>query len=316
VLAAGLVALGAPAPLYVLSDGLGWICAVSAVRGAGFGVLTVLGSVLTVRVAPPRRRGEAVGLYGLAIAVPNLVAVPAGVALVLAGHTGWLFWLAASPVLALPLVPGLVRAAVPEDPAEHGHGGRRAALAALTPSLVLLVVTLAGGGLVTFLPIERPDGALATTALLLFGVTGALARWRAGMVADRTGARWLLPASLVASAAGLVAVAAGLHGAAALVLVGAAVFGVGYGSTQNLTLLSAFGRAGSGGATAASAMWNAAFDAGTAIGALALGGASAGIGLPWTFTLVAVVLALAVPLAVAASRPVSPPGPRRPAASG
>ena len=45
--------------------------------------------------------------------------------------------------------------------------------AALAPSLVLFVVTLAGGGLVTFLPIERPDGVLATVALLLFGVTGA-----------------------------------------------------------------------------------------------------------------------------------------------
>jgi predicted MFS family arabinose efflux permease len=307
VLAAGLLALGAPAPLYVLSDGLGWICAISAVRGAGFGVLTVLGSVLTVRVVPEGRRGEAVGLYGLAIAVPNLVAVPGGVALVLAGHAGWLAWLAAAPVLALPLVPGLVRAAAPDDPAGHGHGGRRAALAALSPSLVLLVVTLAGGGLVTYLPIERPDGTLATVALLLFGVTGALARWRAGMVADRTGATWLLPASLVASAAGMVGVAAGLHGSAALVLVGAAVSGVGYGSTQNLTLLAAFARAGAGGATAASAMWNAAFDAGTAVGALALGGVSAGIGLPWTFVIVAGVLAASVPLAVTATRPVSPP---------
>src|SRR5205085_10800457 len=98
VLAAGLVALGAPAPLYVLSDGLGWLSAVSAVRGAGFAVLTVLGSSLAALVVPPERRGESIGLYGLAIAVPNLVAVPAGVALVLAGHSGSVAWLAASPV--------------------------------------------------------------------------------------------------------------------------------------------------------------------------------------------------------------------------
>src|SRR4051794_24496862 len=90
VLAVGLVLLGAPAPLYVLDDGLGWLCAVSAVRGAGFAVLSVLGSTLAALVARPERRGESIGLYGLAIAVPNLVAVPGGVALVLAGHTGWL----------------------------------------------------------------------------------------------------------------------------------------------------------------------------------------------------------------------------------
>src|SRR5829696_5538118 len=35
VLAGGLVAMGVPAPLYVLDDGLLWISALSAVRGAG-----------------------------------------------------------------------------------------------------------------------------------------------------------------------------------------------------------------------------------------------------------------------------------------
>src|SRR5206468_3572326 len=82
-------------------------------------------------------------------------------------------------------------------------------------------------------------------------------------------------------------------------LVGATVFGIGYGSAQNLTLLAAFSRAGASGATAASAMWNASFDAGTAIGALAVGWIAAGIGLPWTYVVVAAVLALAVPLCVA-----------------
>jgi predicted MFS family arabinose efflux permease len=264
VLIAGLLALGAPSPLYLLSDGLGWLCWISAIRGAGFGVLTVLGSVLAVQAAPPSRRGEAVGLYGLAIAVPNLVAVPAGVALVLHGQIAWLSWLAACPLLGLPLVPGLVRAAAPAGAAEAADrvpgSGRRAARAALAPSVVLLVVTLAGGGVVTFLPIERPDGVLATAALLLFGVTGALSRWRAGMLADRTGSRLSLPASRVVCAAGLVAVAAGLHAADAAVLAGATVLGIGYGSAQNLTLLAAFSRAGASGATAASAMWNASFD--------------------------------------------------------
>jgi predicted MFS family arabinose efflux permease len=303
VLAAGLVALGAPSPLYVLGDSIGWLSWISAVRGAGFGVLTVLGSVLAVHAAPPERRGESVGIYGLAIAVPNLVAVPAGVALVLNGHTGWLAWLAASPVLALPLIPGLVRSATyGEAPGSAPGDRRRAARAALAPSAVLLIVTLAGGGLVTFLPIERPDGALATGALLLFGVTGAVARWRAGMLVDRTGAGLLLPGGLLACAVGLVAVAAGLHAADAAVLVGAAVFGIGFGTAQNLTLLSAFARAGAGGSTAASAMWNASFDAGTAIGALALGGVAAGIGLSWTYIVVAGALALGLPLARTATR--------------
>lgn len=301
VLAAGLVALGAPAPLYVLDDGLGWLCAVSAVRGAGFAVLTVLGSTLAALVAPPERRGESIGLYGLAIAVPNLVAIPAGVALVLAGHPGWVAWLAASPVLALPLLPRLVRA-VPAGPTATGRGSRRAARAAFAPSAVLLVVTLAGGALVTFLPIERPHGALATTALLVFGVTGALTRWRAGVLADRLGQRLLLPVAVLVGALGLGLVAAGLVLGAALVLAGAAVFGAGFGAAQNLTLLAAFARAGDGGTTTASALWNASFDAGTAIGALVPGLIAAAAGLPWTYAIVAAAMAAVLPVARAATR--------------
>jgi predicted MFS family arabinose efflux permease len=174
--------------------------------------------------------------------------------------------------------------------------------AALAPSGVLLVVTLAGGGLVTFLPIERPDGVLATAALLVFGLTAALSRWRTGALADRTGTRLLLPLTLLLSAGGMAVVALGLAAGAGWVLAGAAVFGAGYGAVQNLTLLAAFARAGEAGATTASAVWNASFDAGTAIGALVLGLAAAGVGLPWTYVLVAGALLLTLPLARVATR--------------
>jgi predicted MFS family arabinose efflux permease len=227
------------------------------------------------------------------------------VALVLGGHTAWLAWLAAAPVLAVPLVRPLARAVTPPAREERG-GGRRAVRASVAPSLVLLAVTLAGGGVLTFVPIDRPDGALATVALLVMGVTSALARWRAGVLADRVGARALLPASLAAGVAGLCVLAAGLHAAGAggdaAVLAGAALVGVCYGAVQNLTLVVAFARAGAAGTTAASAVWNACFDAGTGLGALLLGFAVAGVGLPWTLTLVALLVAATAPVAVATTR--------------
>jgi predicted MFS family arabinose efflux permease len=302
VLVAGLVAMGLPAPLYVLDDGIAWLSAIAVVRGAGFAVLTVLGATLAARVAPPDRRGESIGIYGLAIAVPNLVAVPAGVALVLDGHVGWLSWLAASPLLGVALVPLLLRSVAPEPPRGLAGSGRTAARAALVPSLVLFVVTLAGGGLVTFLPIERPDGVLATVALLLFGGTGAVSRWRAGLLADRLGSRLLMPLAMGVAAVGVLACGAGLVAGDAWILVGAAVFGAGFGATQNLTLLSAFARAGESGTTAASAMWNASFDAGTATGALLLGMLAAEIDLSWSYVVVAALLTAAVPLASSAAR--------------
>jgi predicted MFS family arabinose efflux permease len=242
------------------------------------------------------------------------------VALVLHGQAAWMAWLAALPVLAVPFVPGLVRGARPDDDEEPAEGAaRRAALRAVAPSAVLFVATLAGGGLITYLPIERPSGALASAALLVVGATGALVRWPSGVLADRVGTRLLLPGSLLCCALGVVAVAGGLRAGDWLVLVGAGVFGVGFGAVQNLTLVAAFARAGAGGATAAGAVWNALFDAGTATGALGLGVVAAGLGLPGSYLLVAGALLLVLPAALASSRrpALSPtPGPRSPAASG
>lgn len=305
VLAGGLVALGAPSPLYLLADDVRWFAVVSVVRGLGFAVLTVLGSTIAAQAVPPARRGESIGIYGLAISVPTLAAVPGGTALTLAGHFPWVAAMAAAPVLALVFVPGLVRALGPPEVPTPG-GSRAAVWAAAAPSLMLLVVTLAGGGLVTFLPIELPDGALAVVALLVFGVSTALCRWGAGLLVDRLGARVLLPATLASGVAGMLLVALGLRaagaGGAAAVLTGAFALGVAYGAVQNLTLVIALARAGAGQTTTVSAVWNACYDTGTAIGALAVGAVAAQVGLPLSYVFVAVLLALALPLAVTLPR--------------
>src|ERR687890_1776873 len=52
VLVAGLLAMGLPSPLYAVDDGLGWLCALSAGRGAGLAALTVLGSTPAPHGAP------------------------------------------------------------------------------------------------------------------------------------------------------------------------------------------------------------------------------------------------------------------------
>jgi predicted MFS family arabinose efflux permease len=306
VLAAGLVALGLPAPLYLAGDDVRWLLAVSAVRGIGFAVLTVLGSTIAAQAVSPDRRGESIGIFGLGAAIPTLVAVPGGTALTLAGHFDWVAVLAAAALLALAFVPGLVRAlGPPPAPAEPG-GSRAAVWAAAGPSLVLLVVTLAGGGLVTFLPIERPDGSLAAIALLAFGLSTALCRWRAGVLVDRMGARVLLPVTLTVGVAGMLLVALGLgageRAGTVAVLVGVLALGVAYGAVQNLTLVVALARAGEGQTTTVSAVWNASYDSGTALGALVVGVVAAQVGLPLTYVLVAVSMALALPLAVTVAR--------------
>jgi predicted MFS family arabinose efflux permease len=302
-LAIGVLALGAPSPMYLLSTDLTPMLAVSAVRGIGFGVLTVLGSALAVVLAPPGRQGEAVGLYGLAVAVPNVLVVPGAVALA----QNVAFWpvvvLATCPVLAVPLALAS-GAADHEPPVAHGSADRRrVARTAVLPSVVLLTVTLAGGGVTTYLPIERPSGYLATLVLLVLGSTAALGRWRVGRLADRTGTRLLLPGMVVLGVVGLAALAAGLWtGRDVLLLAGAAVFGTAYGAVQNLTLVVAFARARGRGASTVSAVWNAAFDTGTGIGAVVVGAlAATGMGVPMALGVCAGLIAACLPLAAMAS---------------
>ena len=159
-LALGLLLLGAPAPLYALSSSLTPLLVLSAVRGVGFALITVIGATLTGVVAPASRHGEAVGIYGLSIALPNLVGVPAGVALTQAGHFPVVAVLAACPVLAVPFALRLggrpdADVAAPADPSALSH--RAVLLVTLAPSIVLMLVTAAGGGLVTFLADPAPD---------------------------------------------------------------------------------------------------------------------------------------------------------------
>ena len=274
----GLLALGAPTPLLLLNDQLWWLLAVSAVRGIGFAILTVLTPLIATQIAPPDSYGRAIGLYGLAVAVPNVAAVPAAVALTGAGHFPVVAVLAAVPVLAIPLAWKF-----PEPPERTGRSARSPLpIRRLTGILALLLaLTLSGGGIFAILPVQLPDPAVVTWALLLLGVTSALARWRAGALADRAGPARLLPVCAAIGVVGLAILALGVSGTGSgvLVVLGTAVFGIAYGGAQNLTLLLSFDLAGADRRTGASAAWNATYDAGTAIGALLIGAIAAGSSL-------------------------------------
>jgi predicted MFS family arabinose efflux permease len=275
----GLLALGAPTPLLLLNDQLWWLLAVSAVRGIGFAILTVLTPLVATQIAPPGSHGRAIGLYGLAVAVPNVVAVPAAVALTGAGHFPVVAVLAAVPVLAVPLAwqfPGPAKVSDQRSARSPLPIRQLAGILAL-----LLALTLAGGGIFAILPVQLADPAVVTWALLLLGVTSALARWRAGALADRAGPSRLLPACAATGVLGLAVLALGVSGTAPglIVVLGAAIFGIAYGGAQNLTLLLSFDLAGADRRAGASAAWNATYDAGTAIGALLVGAIAAGSSL-------------------------------------
>src|SRR3712207_4879825 len=82
VLAAGLLLLGLPAFFYIPLGGVTAILAVTLARGAGFGAAIVALAALVTELAPPGRRGEALGLYGVALTLPTIFCAALGLWLV------------------------------------------------------------------------------------------------------------------------------------------------------------------------------------------------------------------------------------------
>jgi MFS family permease len=284
VLAVGLVLLGVPGVLLSLSDGLSAVLGLSAVRGVGFGVLTVTGSAAVAALASVQRRGEAIGAYGLAVAVPNLVLLPAGPWIAESLGYWVTFTLSALPLVGIPAALRLastLRLSAPDlHPAaaaspDPGDPASVACLRLLRPMLLLLAVTLAGGAVITFTPQMVESPAVAAGGLLLMGLSAALCRWRVGVLADRHGAPRLLvplvPLTGVAMALVSWSVADSDGVRVGSFLVAMLLIGLCYGGLQNLTLVISFTAVSRRHHNLASAVWNIGFDTGTALGSVAVG---------------------------------------------
>src|SRR5215218_10118535 len=271
VLAAGLLLLGLPAFLYIPLGEVPAILAVTLVRGVGFGAAIVALAALVTELAPPGRRGEALGLYGVALTLPTVFCGALGLWIV--EHSGF-----ALVFLIGALAPLLAFAAALEISSPDRHEEREGAgfLSLFgRPSLLRIFLlfsscTAASGVVVTFLPLSAPGPGLfsAATALLILGLASTLSRWWAGRFGDRRDPRVLLAPGLVCAALGMVA----LSSEGLVLLGGALLFGAGFGTLQNATLLLTMQRVSKSEYGLGSTLWNVAFGlcAGLLVAALAL----------------------------------------------
>ena len=298
-LTAGLLFLGVPALFYTYAGTLVTILAVTLVRGVGFGIVTVVFAALIVELAPPGRRGEALGLLGLAITLPTVFCNALG--LWLAGRFGFevVFLLGGLfPLLGLVMIPG-IRFVVPAREDEGGGAGFFAGLARAPLRRIFLLfaaTTMAAGVIVTFLPLAVPGSGVfsAAGALLVVGITSTASRWWGGRFGDRHDPRLLLTPGLLACALGV----AGLPFGGSLMLAGAVLFGGGFGLLQNSTLIIMMGRVSKSEYGLGSTLWNAAFDAGTGTGAFSFGFVISAVGFAWSFSICSALLAAALVLVI------------------
>jgi MFS family permease len=293
-LALGLALLGAPALVHGLADSLWEVLLLAALRGLGFGILTVSGVDGIAALFAQEHRGRAVGAYGLAIAAPQFALTPVAPWLAEQLSFGLVFGLAAAPLLGVPLALAFTTpAARPPPPPQPQQGDRYALTRGLAgPVLALVAITAAGGAILTFSP-QFSSASVSFAALL--GLTGAaaLSRWLVGGIADRLGPARFIGPMLCLGAAGLLLIAVGIPGSGVAVVAGSVLVGIAYGGLQNLTLVQAFASTGERARGAVSVVWNVGFDTGTGLGALAVGALATAGSFPTAFTAVAGVCAVA-----------------------
>jgi MFS family permease len=292
-MALGLLLLGVPAAVLAMSSALPVVLGVCLLRGAGLGIVVVAGVALIAEIVPGERRGEGLGLYGVAVGVPSIACLPLGLWL----HVHLDYW----PVFLIGAALSLLTlAAVPGLPArstriEHPDGVLRVLRVGdlAGPAVIFAAVTLAAGVLLTFLPLAISGSRqLAAVALLVQSCATPLARWAAGRSGDRHGSGVLLVPAVLAAAlgtAGLIWVNSPLA-----VVAGLGLFGIGFGAAQNATLALMFERVPKAKYGQVSALWNLAYDGGMGIGAIGFGLLAGPMGYPAGFAVTAAVLLVAL----------------------
>ncbi len=324
ILAIGSALLGLPSGLLAVFDESFAVLAISGIRGAGFGMMTVAGSALVAELAPPGMLGRATSLVGLAVGISEALFLPLGLWLLNAFGLATVAWGAtAFGVVGLVAAVRLpdVHPAPPEGTNESSLSRRGVLVLLAGPFMVMLAVSLPYGAVASFLSpaldsiVSGSGAVVAGVGLGLLGAGVIAGRTFAGMISDRRG-----PGALVWP--GLFVSATGMAGIAGLLAVGASpwwfvapsvVFGLGFGAVQNEALVGSFERMPRSKLGTASASWNISFDAGTGLGSIVMGGI-AGFGYVVLFTVAAVVVLLVGGPAAVGARRTRPR--REPALSG
>lgn len=295
----GLLALGVPAALQALSSELWVVLGTNALRGVGFGIVTVCGSTAVALLVPPESRGRGVGLYGLAVSIPQLILMTVAPLLVEVIGIQWTLVLGALPLIALLWVARLGQQIVRQtehDPSSSHSGAPLLRVLPLiwVPVLALLLVTASGGAVLTFAPQMVANTAVAMTVLLCVTGIAALGRFLVGGLSDRYGTGPFIWSLLGVAALGLGAIAASFAGqSTAWIIVGAALLGLAYGALQTVTLVRSYADAGEANRPSTSVIWNVGFDVGTGMGAMAIGALAGGFGFGQAFAVTAVVVGVA-----------------------
>jgi len=270
VLFAGAVISIAITAAYGFSSRAWELIALRALHGVGIAAFATASSTLVADIAPLERRGEVVGLYGVALSLGLSIGPPIGMFILDSGGFSTLF----ATAVALNLAALVLAVAISEPARESASGSASARLLnldALPASLVIMFIGFTYGPIASFLPIFAASRGVDNPGLFFTAYATAILilRMWTGKLSDALGRRALMVPGILAMALGLEALA--FSSTSAGLIIAGAVYGLGGGALYPAAMALAIDRAHPAERGSAMATYAAAWDLGMAAGASGTG---------------------------------------------
>lgn len=192
---------------YPLASTFALLLFVRFAQGLAWGVATTTGSTLIVDIVPAARRGEGIGLYGLAMTIPMALGPFTGIQLTQNNNYTFMFLFAGALALSGFLLTLVIR--YPSVPLTgHIPFSWRNLLesSSLPVTFNLLLINITYGGLVSFISIYALKTGIGYTGVffIVFAAGITLARLYMGKIFDRHGPKALSVTGILLLATGYI----------------------------------------------------------------------------------------------------------------
>lgn len=310
VVLAGLLLMATSSALLLVPGGVPWLVFARLVVGVGDGWLFTAAVTWVIDLAPEDRRGQTIGLFGIAVWGGLSIGTVIGQGVFNATGSYDAVWLVAA---ALPLAGAALalRLRDPHVPAPAATRPRfRLPGPAIAPGLALALANIGFGTMAGFVVLLLDDRGIAhsSTAFTVFAAAVVLTRLFAGRVPDRFGAAPTAACAFAAEALGLAVLA--VAESYAIALAGALVMGCGFSLLFPALALAVVSKVDDRERGTALGAFTAFFDLGVGLGGPLAGAVAAASGYPQAFWAGAACAAVGGIIAALSARGASTrPGP-------
>lgn len=287
----GLISLVASFLLMALSEDIWSLFALRLVQGVGMAMFPTAAASLVAEVSPVPRRGEALGFFGMATGVAQMITPVVGVLIADAWGFDAVFMVSAVTAgLALLVVQPVAEPAV-QRAADGEPSGALFPRAVLFPMGVFLTVTFAFTATASFLPLLGEERGLGNVGLFFFvaGAANIVTRPIAGRGSDRLGRTAVVAPGLLASAASMWLLA--VAGTPATMWLAGVLLGAGLGATHTGLFALSLDRVAPSERGRATALFQLAWDLSGSVGGLTLGLIASGLDVGSVYWLSGLVVA-------------------------